>query len=134
MSKVSKVSKARMGAAAAVMAAAMVAGAASQSSAAAQELELVAYQPKAQNGKVWASGFYEGYKKVCVTLLQESLGTIPPIPVTSKCQNVSPSSLGSISIGAKCPREGIFRTLLSGTRTNNRKDIKDSAPRFVKCR
>lgn len=127
-------SKVRMGAAAAVMATGMLMGAASQSSAAAQELELVAYQPKAQNGKVWASGFYEGYKKVCVSLLQESLGTIPPAVAASKCQNVSPSSLGSISVSVKCPREGIFRTLLSGTRTNNRKDIKDSAPRFVKCR
>ncbi|MFH8794320.1 hypothetical protein [Streptomyces sp. NPDC017941] len=127
-------SKVRMGAAAAVLAAGMLMGATAQSSAAAQELELVANQPKAQNGKVYASGFYEGYKKVCVSLLQESFGTIPPVVAASKCQNVSPSSLGSISVSINCPREGIFRTLMSGTRTNNRKDIKDSAPRFVKCR
>ncbi|KUF13059.1 MULTISPECIES: hypothetical protein [Streptomyces] len=125
-------SKVRMGTAAAVLAAGMIMGATVPSEAAARELG--AYQPKAQNGKVWASGIYKGYKKVCVQLLQESFGTLPPVVAASKCQNVAPSSIGSTSVGIKCPREGIFRTLMSGTRTNNRKDIKDSAPRFVKCR
>lgn len=132
VSQASQASKVRMSAAAAVMAAGMVMGAASQSSAAAQELELIAYTPKVQNGKIWGNGFYEGYKKVCVSLLGQTLSGW--VQLTNKCQNVSPSSLGSINTSVKCPTRGAFKTFLSGTRTNNRVDVKQSGGIYLECR
>ncbi|GGO34945.1 hypothetical protein [Streptomyces lasiicapitis] len=125
-------SKVRMGAAAAVMAAGMLAATVPQSSAAAQELELIAYTPKVQSGKVWGNGFYEGYKKVCISLLGQTLSGW--VQLTNKCQNVSPSSLGSINTSVKCPTRGAFKTFVSGTRTNNRVDVKQSGGIYLECR
>jgi hypothetical protein len=137
-------SKVRMGAAAAVMAAGMVMSAVPQATAATQEAQeaqeaqgaqarqLIAYMPKKQSGEIYASGFYEGYKKVCVSLLGQTLSGW--VELKNKCQNVSPNSLGSISTSVKCPTRGAFKTFLSGTRSNGRSDVKQSGGIYWECR
>ncbi|MGI5402563.1 hypothetical protein ACQEVG_24575 [Streptomyces sp. CA-135486] len=120
--------KTRMGVVAA-MASAVMAVSTTQASAAPK---LEAYTPRIVQGVVGGQVFYDGYKKVCASLLGQTLAGW--VQLTHKCVTVSPNSSGSFNTTIKCPTRGAFKTWVEGTKRNGRVDVKMSGGIYLECR
>ncbi|MEU6093807.1 hypothetical protein [Streptomyces sp. NPDC047079] len=124
--------KRRMGAVAAAVATGALLTGAPQAMAATQAYELDAWAPKVYAHEVVASAHYAGYKRVCVSLLGETLEGW--VELKNNCVNVSPSSVGSVVASVKCPTRGAFKTWVIGTRPNGHGDVKDTGGVYLECR